>query len=87
MTSDKAFKILRAHNKWRRGGKGKMTDPTLLGEAIDVVCQYQNDTNKAISELKDIHVWATFDDGIMLDPKHVAKLTEKALKPFNQETT
>ena len=86
MTSDQAFKILRAHNKWRRGGKGTMTDPTLLGEAIDIICQYQNDTNKAISALKAIHVWATFADGTMLDPYHIAKIIKKALKPFNQET-
>jgi len=56
-----------------------MTDPTLLGEAIDVVCQYQKDANKAINALQAIYVWATFDDGIMLDPHHVTKLAERAL--------
>jgi hypothetical protein len=30
--------ILRAHNEWRRGGDGPMTDPKALGIAIEAVC-------------------------------------------------
>ena len=37
MTLKQAIKILDAHNKWRRGGKGKMGCPTDLGIAIDLI--------------------------------------------------
>ncbi len=30
--------ILRAHNEWRRGGDGPMTNPKSLGIAIEAVC-------------------------------------------------
>jgi hypothetical protein len=30
--------ILRAHNEWRRGGDGPMTNPKALGIAIEAVC-------------------------------------------------
>ena len=30
--------VLRAHNEWRRGGDGPMTNPTALGIAIEAVC-------------------------------------------------
>jgi hypothetical protein len=37
MTTAEAIEILRSHNAWRRGGDGPMTDPRVLGEAIDIV--------------------------------------------------
>jgi hypothetical protein len=37
MTIKQAIKILEDHNKWRKGGEGKQTDPTKLGMAIDLV--------------------------------------------------
>ena len=39
---------------------------------------------QAITALQVIYTWATHElqGGIALDPKRVAKLTEKALKPF-----
>ena len=37
MTLQEAVAILKAHNEWRRGGEGPMTDPTELGIAIDTV--------------------------------------------------
>ena len=38
MKLKKAIKILELHNKWRRGNNRiKMTEPKLLGEAIDVI--------------------------------------------------
>jgi hypothetical protein len=30
--------VLRAHNEWRRGGDGPMTNPKALGVAIEAVC-------------------------------------------------
>ena len=40
MTKQECIKILTAHNKWRRGGKGKMTNPVTLGIAIDAAIKY-----------------------------------------------
>lgn len=37
MSVKKAISILEKHNKWRRGGKGEMIDPTILGIAIDTI--------------------------------------------------
>lgn len=36
MTVKQAIKVLKKHNKWRRGGEGKQLDPKQVGEAIDV---------------------------------------------------
>jgi hypothetical protein len=36
----------------------------------------------AITALRVIHTWATFDGGRCLNPQDVAKLTRKALKGF-----
>jgi hypothetical protein len=39
MTTTQAIEILRQHNLWRRGSDDvPPTDPTLLGQAIDAVC-------------------------------------------------
>lgn len=43
MTIEEAAAILRKHNEWRRydgpiGEGPQMTDPKILGEAIDTVC-------------------------------------------------
>lgn len=35
MDNRQAEKILHDLNKWRRGGKGEMPDPRLVGKAID----------------------------------------------------
>lgn len=35
MTSRQIKEILNRHNRWRRGGNGKPTEPTELGGAID----------------------------------------------------
>lgn len=37
MDIEKAISVLRAHNKWRRGGGGDR-DPLEIGKAIDVLC-------------------------------------------------
>lgn len=42
LTNGQALRILHHHQKWRRGGKGGMTPPYLVGAAID----------KAIHELR-----------------------------------
>ena len=36
MTVKQAIKVLKKHNKWRRGGRGSQQDPKIIGEAIDV---------------------------------------------------
>lgn len=46
MTYKEAIEILRQHNlwmrhDWRKGEGPEMTDPKTLGEAIDVVCDYE----------------------------------------------
>ncbi len=35
MTTNEAIEILKAYNKWRRGGEGEMPPPKQIGEAID----------------------------------------------------
>jgi hypothetical protein len=41
MEIKKAIKILKNHNKWRRGDDTiNMTDPTLLGIALDTVIEF-----------------------------------------------
>lgn len=35
MDNRQAEKILHDLNKWRRGGKGEMPDPRIVGKAID----------------------------------------------------
>mgnify|MGYP003606003326 CR=1 FL=1 len=44
MNALQAAKILKRHNKWRRDGKGKMTEPARLGMAIDVVVELIENT-------------------------------------------
>ena len=46
MKIKKAIQILSAHNKWRRGGKGKMTEPKELGIAIDTILDYHLEIEK-----------------------------------------
>jgi hypothetical protein len=36
MTAKQAIRVLKKHNKWRRGGRGIQQDPKAIGEAIDV---------------------------------------------------
>ena len=37
MTKDKAIRILKRYNKWRRGAEIMQPNPTELGIAIDIV--------------------------------------------------
>lgn len=37
MNIEEAIQILKDHNKWRRGADMPMTDPKILGEAIDCI--------------------------------------------------
>ncbi len=43
MDINQAIQILKTHNKWRRGAEIEPTNPTLLGEAIDLVVKYMED--------------------------------------------
>ena len=36
MTPQEAADLLRAHNEWRRGGDDPPTEPTALGQAIEI---------------------------------------------------
>jgi hypothetical protein len=38
MTTKQAVKILRFHNRWRRGEEIPMQEPAKIGEAIEVLC-------------------------------------------------
>lgn len=40
MTIAEAIKILREHNRWRRGADIPMLDPAMIGRAIEIVCDY-----------------------------------------------
>jgi len=44
MKIKKAIKILKKHNKWRRGKGNTQTNPTKLGIAIDTITKhYKNE--------------------------------------------
>jgi len=43
MTLKQAYRILKRHNKWRRGSKIEMGSPIELGIAIDIVLAYVHD--------------------------------------------
>jgi hypothetical protein len=38
MTTKQAIKILRFHNRWRRGEEIPMQEPAKIGQAIDTLC-------------------------------------------------
>lgn len=40
MNLQEAIKILKRHNKWRRGAVIEMENPTELGIAIDTILEY-----------------------------------------------
>lgn len=40
MTYTEAIQILKAHNKWRRGGDGPAS-PVVIGQAIDTICRLE----------------------------------------------
>lgn len=43
MTITEAIEILKSHNEWRRGGEGEMTNPAVLGVAINLIIEhYEN---------------------------------------------
>ncbi|MEK6880117.1 MAG: hypothetical protein AABY22_10935 [Nanoarchaeota archaeon] len=46
MKLKKAIEILEAHNKWRLGGDGDMTEPPLLTTAIDVIVKDYRETER-----------------------------------------
>jgi len=49
MDNKECIKILKQHNAWRRGGDGKMTEPKLIGEAMDyAVKALEDDKYKSI---------------------------------------
>ena len=55
MNIKKALKILKEHQMWRRGNiDSVMTDPTLLGIAIDVIINYLKDELMNNKELKKV---------------------------------
>lgn len=37
MTLKQAIIIVERYNKWRRSGRGKMLNPTEIGEALDIL--------------------------------------------------
>lgn len=54
MKIEEAIAILKQHNKWRRGADILMTDPKILGEAIDCVVDYFADISKNVLTWQDI---------------------------------
>lgn len=48
MKIEEAIAILKQHNRWRRGAEIPMTDPKILGEAIDCVVDYFADVSKIV---------------------------------------
>lgn len=40
MTPEKVISILEGHNRWRRGEETREQDPSEIGTAIDLACQW-----------------------------------------------
>ena len=51
MTTKQAIKILRLHNRWRRGAEIPMQEPAKIGKAIEVLCDAVEITTAAIGEI------------------------------------
>jgi hypothetical protein len=51
MTTKQAIKILRLHNRWRRGAEIRMQEPGKIGKAIEVICDAVEITTAAIGEI------------------------------------
>lgn len=53
-----AIKILERHNKWRRGANTESVDPTVLGDAIDVLINFTRNVidykKKKINTVNDL---------------------------------
>lgn len=45
MQIEEAIIILKRHNRWRRGAEIEMTDPTILGIAIDTIIRHYERSN------------------------------------------
>ena len=88
MTYQEAISILRQHNIWRRyngpiADTPEMINPTLLGEAIDVVCGYELtwEDMRSVVEIADEMLTGTAWDAINWpEPK---KYYEEVLRRFN----
>lgn len=50
MELKQAIEILRKHNEWRRGAEIPMTDPKILGEAIDCVVENFDAKYESVAE-------------------------------------
>ena len=102
MTYQEAISILRQHNLWRRYdgpiGEGlEMTNPTLLGEAIDVVCDYEPTWQdmrfivKTADEVLEESIVKVGSDGDVIaemDPEFMATeelYYEEVLRRFNMK--
>lgn len=64
MTQEEAKEILRNHNAWRRGAEIEPTNPTTLGEAIDVITagQLSNNSGQLATDCSQV------DSGTNLKP-------------------
>jgi hypothetical protein len=40
MTLAEAIAIVRRHNAWRRGDSSEMLPPTVIGQALDALCDH-----------------------------------------------
>ena len=54
MNEQKALRVLRAHNRWRRNDGPYRHSPAVVGEAIDVACRVLVEHREAIKVLQQI---------------------------------
>jgi len=80
MSITEAIAIVRAHNAWRRGGEdSEMADPTVIGIALDVLCdqaetirQLQAALNKVLAENLEMRPKPTHLDAVARQGSHAA---------------
>lgn len=83
MKIKQATKVLSDHNIWRRGGKGKMTEPKELGIAIDTIVAYHKQSNKMYSKETFLKA-AELGETSIIDAKHIVSLLDEAKQLKNK---
>ena len=74
MTIEEAIDILHAHNIWRRYDwlsldGPEMQDPTLIGIAIDTVCDHFRNITKKVLTWQDIKRIVHIADSLLKEPE------------------
>lgn len=88
-TVHKAIRIAKKHNEWRRGAKGPMQDPKIIGLATDTLIEAAQELIKYREELSKV-MPSDYKDWWQNDPAEwplIARLTIENLAAENERLT